>query len=29
MAHAFMTPDALAKAVGGYLLGASNPEFVL
>jgi 3-hydroxy-9,10-secoandrosta-1,3,5(10)-triene-9,17-dione monooxygenase len=29
MAHAYLSPDALAKALGGYLLGASQPEFVL
>jgi len=29
MAHAYLSPDPLAKAVGGYLLGASQPEFVL
>lgn len=29
MAHAFMGPDPLARAVGGLLLGASNPEIVL
>ena len=29
MAHAYLAPDPLAKAVGGYLLGTSQPEFVL
>ncbi|HVN29166.1 MAG TPA: hypothetical protein VMT64_11795 [Candidatus Binataceae bacterium] len=29
MAHAYMGPDPLAKAVGGYLLQTSKPEFVL
>jgi 3-hydroxy-9,10-secoandrosta-1,3,5(10)-triene-9,17-dione monooxygenase len=29
MAHAYLCPDPLAKAVGGYLLGTSLPEFVL
>ena len=29
MAHAYLSPDPLAKAVGGYLLGTSQPEFVL
>jgi 3-hydroxy-9,10-secoandrosta-1,3,5(10)-triene-9,17-dione monooxygenase len=29
MAHAFMTPDPLARAVGGLLLGASNTEVIL
>ena len=29
MAHAYMVPDPLAKAVGGYLLGTSKPEIVL
>jgi hypothetical protein len=29
MAHAYLCPDPLAKAVGGYLLGTSQPEFVL
>src|SRR5262249_29704883 len=28
MAHAYMLTDPLAKAVGGYLLGTSKPEFV-
>jgi 3-hydroxy-9,10-secoandrosta-1,3,5(10)-triene-9,17-dione monooxygenase len=28
MAHAYMTPDPLARAVGGLLLGTSNPEIV-
>lgn len=28
MAHAYMGPDQLAKAVGGYLLHTSHPEFV-
>jgi 3-hydroxy-9,10-secoandrosta-1,3,5(10)-triene-9,17-dione monooxygenase len=27
--HAFLVPDPLAKAVGGELLGAAKPEFVL
>jgi 3-hydroxy-9,10-secoandrosta-1,3,5(10)-triene-9,17-dione monooxygenase len=29
MAHAFLGSDPLAKAVGGYLLRTSTPEFVL
>ncbi|MBV8136412.1 MAG: acyl-CoA dehydrogenase [Deltaproteobacteria bacterium] len=29
MAHAYLSPDALARAVGGFLLGASQPEFVI
>jgi len=29
MAHAYLVPDPLAKAVGGYLLGTSKPEIVL
>ena len=29
MAHVYLGPDPLAKAVGGYLLGTSTPEFVL
>jgi 3-hydroxy-9,10-secoandrosta-1,3,5(10)-triene-9,17-dione monooxygenase len=29
MAHAYLSPDPLSKAVGGYLLGTSQPEFVL
>jgi 3-hydroxy-9,10-secoandrosta-1,3,5(10)-triene-9,17-dione monooxygenase len=29
MAHAYLSADPLAKAVGGYLLGTSQPEFVL
>jgi 3-hydroxy-9,10-secoandrosta-1,3,5(10)-triene-9,17-dione monooxygenase len=29
MAHAYLSPDPLAKAVGGYLLGTSKPEMVL
>jgi 3-hydroxy-9,10-secoandrosta-1,3,5(10)-triene-9,17-dione monooxygenase len=29
MAHAYMAPDQLARAVGGYLLDTSKPEFVL
>jgi len=29
MAHAYLSPDPLAKAVGGYLLGTSQLEFVL
>jgi len=29
MAHAYLSPDTLAKAVGGFLLGASQPEFVI
>jgi 3-hydroxy-9,10-secoandrosta-1,3,5(10)-triene-9,17-dione monooxygenase len=29
MAHAYMGPDPLARALGGYLLGASQPEFIL
>jgi len=29
MAHAYLGPDPLAKAVGGYLLCTSTPEFVL
>jgi 3-hydroxy-9,10-secoandrosta-1,3,5(10)-triene-9,17-dione monooxygenase len=29
MAHAYLSTDPLAKAVGGYLLGTSQPEFVL
>jgi 3-hydroxy-9,10-secoandrosta-1,3,5(10)-triene-9,17-dione monooxygenase len=29
MAHAYLSPDPLAKAVGGFLLGASQPEFVI
>jgi len=29
MAHACLSPDSLAKALGGYLLGTSQPEFVL
>ena len=29
MAHAALGPDPLARAVGGYLLGTSKPEFVL
>jgi 3-hydroxy-9,10-secoandrosta-1,3,5(10)-triene-9,17-dione monooxygenase len=29
MAHAYLVPDPLARAVGGYLLGTSKPEMVL
>jgi 3-hydroxy-9,10-secoandrosta-1,3,5(10)-triene-9,17-dione monooxygenase len=29
MAHAYMAPEQLARAVGGYLLDTSKPEFVL
>ncbi|MFZ1122964.1 MAG: acyl-CoA dehydrogenase family protein [Candidatus Binataceae bacterium] len=29
MAHAYLSPDPLGKALGGYLLGTSQPEFVL
>jgi 3-hydroxy-9,10-secoandrosta-1,3,5(10)-triene-9,17-dione monooxygenase len=29
MAHAYMGPDPLARALGGYLLGTSQPEFIL
>jgi 3-hydroxy-9,10-secoandrosta-1,3,5(10)-triene-9,17-dione monooxygenase len=29
MAHAYLSTDPLAKAVGGSLLGTSQPEFVL
>jgi 3-hydroxy-9,10-secoandrosta-1,3,5(10)-triene-9,17-dione monooxygenase len=29
MAHTYLSPDPLAKAVGGSLLGTSNPELVL
>jgi 3-hydroxy-9,10-secoandrosta-1,3,5(10)-triene-9,17-dione monooxygenase len=29
LAHAFLVPDPLAKAVGGNLLGASKPELVM
>lgn len=29
LGHAFLVPDPLAKAVGGHLLGTSNPELVL
>lgn len=29
LGHAFLVPDPLAKAVGGSLLGTSNPELVL
>ncbi len=29
LGHAFLVPDPLAKAVGGHLLGTSQPEFVL
>ena len=29
MAHAYLSPDPLAKAVGGLLLDTSQPEFVL
>jgi 3-hydroxy-9,10-secoandrosta-1,3,5(10)-triene-9,17-dione monooxygenase len=29
MAHAYLGPDPLARALGGCLLGASQPEFVL
>jgi len=29
MAHAYLSPDPLARAVGGFLLGASQPEFVI
>lgn len=29
LGHAFLAPDALAKAVGGNLLGTSKPELVL
>jgi 3-hydroxy-9,10-secoandrosta-1,3,5(10)-triene-9,17-dione monooxygenase len=29
MAHAYLSSDPLAKALGGYLLDASQPEFVL
>lgn len=29
LGHAFLVPDALAKAVGGDLLGTTNPEMVL
>jgi 3-hydroxy-9,10-secoandrosta-1,3,5(10)-triene-9,17-dione monooxygenase len=28
MAHSYMGPDPLARAVGGFLLGTSNPEIV-
>jgi 3-hydroxy-9,10-secoandrosta-1,3,5(10)-triene-9,17-dione monooxygenase len=28
LAHAYMSPDQLAKAVGGHLLGTSKPEIV-
>jgi 3-hydroxy-9,10-secoandrosta-1,3,5(10)-triene-9,17-dione monooxygenase len=29
MAHAYMGPDPLARALGGYLLDTSQPEFIL
>ena len=29
LGHAYLVPDPLAKAVGGNLLGATNPEVVL
>jgi 3-hydroxy-9,10-secoandrosta-1,3,5(10)-triene-9,17-dione monooxygenase len=29
LSHAFLVPDPVAKAVGGLLLGAAKPEFVL
>lgn len=29
LGHAFLVPDSLAKAVGGHLLGTTNPELVL
>jgi 3-hydroxy-9,10-secoandrosta-1,3,5(10)-triene-9,17-dione monooxygenase len=29
MAHAYMTPDQVARAVGGSLLGTSKPEIIL
>ena len=29
LAHAYLVPDSLAKAVGGTILGASKPEFIL
>jgi len=29
MAHAYLTPDQVARAVGGSLLGTSKPEFIL
>ena len=29
MAHAYMGPDPLARALGGYLLGTSNLEIIL
>jgi 3-hydroxy-9,10-secoandrosta-1,3,5(10)-triene-9,17-dione monooxygenase len=29
MAHAYLSPDSLAKGVGGFLLGTSKPEMVL
>jgi 3-hydroxy-9,10-secoandrosta-1,3,5(10)-triene-9,17-dione monooxygenase len=29
MAHAYLTPDQLARAVGGSLLGTSKPEIIL
>jgi 3-hydroxy-9,10-secoandrosta-1,3,5(10)-triene-9,17-dione monooxygenase len=29
MAHAYLTPDQVARAVGGSLLGTSKPEIIL
>ncbi len=29
MAHAYLVPDPLARAVGGVLLGTTKPEVVL
>jgi 3-hydroxy-9,10-secoandrosta-1,3,5(10)-triene-9,17-dione monooxygenase len=29
MAHAYLSPDPLARALGGYLLETSQPEFIL
>jgi 3-hydroxy-9,10-secoandrosta-1,3,5(10)-triene-9,17-dione monooxygenase len=29
LAHAYLVPDQLARAVGGILLGASKPEMIL
>ena len=29
LGHAFLLPDPVARAVGGALLGTSNPELIL
>ena len=29
MAHVYLCPDPLARALGGYLLGTSQPEIIL